>query len=130
MLEKEPTWSILFRSAASLAIQFGTTSGLFDDASVVDRESAQLEFVEGQMKTLEQRALAAKDQEAKKALKQTMNEMKTRRDGLRDSVKKLKGAAGRNMKLEWKMLGQDIKDDSALKDRVLVFEPSGTSTSH
>jgi 2',3'-cyclic-nucleotide 2'-phosphodiesterase (5'-nucleotidase family) len=112
------------QALGKLQLDLGSGSGPFVDLSSVDRDRQQLEFVSSQLKTLEQRLAAVKDQGIAGDLKKARDQLRAREDSLKKAVAAPVAKGARSLKLDWVVLGSDLKDDPALKAEVLKFEPS------
>lgn len=112
------------QALARVALSLGSGKGAFVDLSVTDRDRRQLEFLEQQVKTLEQRLASAKDRTARGQLEETLAGMKARRDVMARAAAQTVAPGARTMRLEWLTLGSDVADDPALKAEVLKIEPS------
>lgn len=110
------------QAVAKLELSFGKTKGVFADLNEAARDQELLTNLENQLKSVDERLKLAEDPQGKKALEALRNDMKARRD---EQAKRLtKAVGGRTLKLDWLMLGQDVKDDEALKAAVLKIEPT------
>lgn len=121
---------LLFASAqrgqalAKTTVQLGKGRGAFLDLSELERDQQQLDFLSSQVKTLAERLAKSKDAAASAQLKATLKELQQRKKGLEAEVKRKSAPATRSVKLEWVVLGQDVKDDPELKLQVLKIEPT------
>ncbi len=126
----DDTAALLFASAqkgqalAKVQVVLGSAKGPFVDLSLNDRDQQQLDFLAGQVKTLEDRLALVKDKSATGDLKKTLGELKQRQKELSASVAKKVAPTARTVKLEWVMLDQKVADDAALKAEVLKYEPT------
>lgn len=110
------------QAVGKLELSFGKTKGTFADLNEAARDQELLANLENQLKSVDERLKLAKDPEGKKALETLRKDMKARRD---EQAKRLTTTiGGRTLKLDWLMLGQDVKDDEALKAEVLKIEPT------
>lgn len=110
------------QAVGKLELSLGKTKGAFADLNEAARDQELLTNLENQLKSVDERLKLAKDAEGKKALETLRKDMKARRD---EQAKRLtKAVGGRTLKLDWLMLGPDVKDDPALKAEVLKIEPS------
>lgn len=110
------------QAVGKLELSLGKTKGAFADLNEAARDQELLTNLENQLKSVDERLKLAKDPEGKKALETLRKDMKARRD---EQAKRLtKAVGGRTLKLDWLMLGQDVKDDEALKAEVLKIEPT------
>jgi 2',3'-cyclic-nucleotide 2'-phosphodiesterase (5'-nucleotidase family) len=110
------------QSLAKLDLTLGRGAGPLLDLNEASREVELLQHLDTQLKSVDERLSLAKDAQAKKGLWALRQEMKMRRD---DQAKRVKATdGGRTLKLEWMLLGADIKDDEALKAEVLKVEPT------
>ncbi|MBM4782063.1 MAG: hypothetical protein GQE15_30650 [Archangiaceae bacterium] len=110
------------QAVGKLELSLGKTKGAFADLNEAARDQELLTNLETQLKSVDERLKLAKDAEGKKALETLRKDMKARRD---EQAKRLtKAVGGRTLKLDWLMLGPDVKDDPALKAEVLKIEPS------
>jgi 2',3'-cyclic-nucleotide 2'-phosphodiesterase (5'-nucleotidase family) len=103
----------------------GRGHGPVSDLTAAESDRQQLEFVKGQVATLEGRLKAAKDPKAKADLERTMQSIRERQAALTKTVSLPPGA--RTMKLEWVVLNSSVADDPALKAEVLKIEPTYAS---
>lgn len=94
----------------------------FADLNEANRDSELLANLDAQLATLDGRVKAATDAAAKRDLGALRAQMKTRRDEQAARVKTALG--GKTLKLDWMLLGQDVKDDEAIKAEVLKVEPT------
>ncbi len=121
---------LLFASAqrgqalAKVTVKLGAGRGPFLDLSELERDRGQLEFVASQLRTLEDRVAKSKDKAATAQLRQTVAELKQRQRQLEHGIAKKTSPTGRSVQLDWLVLGQDVKDDAALKAEVLEIEPT------
>ncbi|MBL8938949.1 MAG: hypothetical protein JNM69_30590 [Archangium sp.] len=110
------------QAVAKLELSFGKTKGAFADLNEAARDQELLTNLENQLKSVDERLKLAKDPEGKKALEGLRKDMKGRRD---EQARRLtRAVGGRTLKLDWLMLGQDVKDDESLKAEVLKIEPT------
>lgn len=110
------------QSVAKLELTLAKGTGPFSDLNESARDVELLQNLDNQLKSLAERLKLAKDAQAKQGLQALMKEMKTRRE---EQAKRVKTAAGaRTLKLDWLLLGADIKDDEAIKAEVLKVEPT------
>lgn len=122
--------ALLFASAqkgqalAKVQVNLGNGKGPFVDLGLNDRDTNQLEFVNGQVKTLEERLAQAKDKSATGDLKKTLAELKKRQKELGGAVAKKAAPGARTVKLEWVLLDAKIEDDPKLKAEVLKIDPT------
>ena len=110
------------QAVGTLALSLGKSKGAFADLNEAARDQELLTNLDTQLKSIDERLKLAKDPDGKKALGALRKDMNARRD---EQAKKLtKSVGGRTLKLDWAMLGQDVKDDEALKAEVLKIEPT------
>lgn len=115
------------QSIAKLELTLDGT-GPIVDLGQTDLAKQQLEFLDGQLKTLDDRLKAAKDPAGKAGLESMLKEMKARRA---EQAKKVLAPAAkgvRTLKNEWLVLGKDVADDAALKAEVLKIDPAYSGT--
>lgn len=113
------------QAVGKLELRLGKKAhGPLIDLGVTAREQQELELVDSQLATLQQRVDRAKDPAAKAELLKTVHEVKARRRELEREVAKTAPPDARTAKLEWIVLGGALDDDPALKQRVLEFEPT------
>lgn len=112
------------QALGKLKLSLGKGQGAFVDASVVERDKAQLDFVGQQIKTLEDRRKLAKDAASKAQFDTTLSEFKRRQKDLATAVAARVSPSAKTALLEWVVLGQDVADDPKLKAKVLEIEPS------
>lgn len=113
------------QALGKLTFDPGAGKGHVTDLTAAESDRQQLEFVKGQVATLEGRLKAAKDPKAKADLERTMQSIRERQAALTRTVSVPAGA--RTMKLEWLVLNSSVADDPALKAEVLKIEPSYAS---
>lgn len=106
-----------------LALEVGGP-GPWVDLELTGREKQQLDFLDGQLRTLEERLEKATDVAARKDLGGSMTEMRQRRAEQQRAVDAATRPGARTLKLEWKALDPSVKDDPALKAEVLKVEPT------
>ncbi len=110
------------QSLAKLELTMAKGSGPFTDLNEAARDVELLQNLDHQLKSLDERLKLARDAQAKKGLQSLQQEMKTRRE---EQAKRVNLAAGaRSLKLDWLLLGADLKDDEAIKAEVLKVEPT------
>lgn len=110
------------QSVAKLELTLGKGGKPFSDLNESARDVELLQNLDHQLQSVDERLKLAKDAEAKKGLQSLRAEMKTRRD---EQAKRVNAVAGaRTLKLDWVLLGADIKDDEAIKAEVLKVEPT------
>lgn len=109
------------QAVAKLSLVLGPGRG-FADLTESRRDQELLQNLEAQVAALDERVKKATDATARRDLQSLMGQMKTRRDQQAAKLKKALG--GRTLDLEWMLLGQDVKDDPALKAKVLEIEPT------
>lgn len=110
------------QAVGKLEVSLGKTKGAFADLNEAARDQELLTNLDNQLKSVDERLKLAKDAEGKKALSSLRKDMKARRD---EQAKKVtKAVGGRTLKLDWLLLGHDVKDDEALKAGVLEIEPT------
>jgi 2',3'-cyclic-nucleotide 2'-phosphodiesterase (5'-nucleotidase family) len=112
------------QALGKLTVDLGSGKGPFFDLSSTERDRQQLQFVTSQVATLDQRIAAARDKTAVSELKKVRLQMKARQETLKKSIEGLVAQGARTLKLDWVVLGSDVKDDAALKQEVLKYEPS------
>lgn len=112
------------QALAKVEVNLGNGKGSFFDLGVNDRDREQLDFLNSQVKTIEERLAQAKDKSATGDLKKTLGELKKRQKELGEAVAKKAGPGARTMKLEWVLLDSKIADDPKLKAEVLKIDPS------
>lgn len=112
------------QALSKVELTLGSTKGGFVDLTSIDRDRQQLGFVENQIKTIDTRIKAAKDQAGTKDLRATRDLLRERRKALQKSVDRQVSPTARTMKQTWLILGNDVKDDEALKAEVLKYEPT------
>ncbi|MBL8921527.1 MAG: hypothetical protein JNJ54_21885 [Myxococcaceae bacterium] len=110
------------QAVGKLSLTLGAPTGRFTDLNEAARDRELLEHLDRQLATLDGRLKAAVDAEGKKSLAALRKDMKARRDEQARKVKAVQGA--RTLQLDWVLLGTDVKDDEALKARVLEIEPT------
>jgi hypothetical protein len=113
------------QALGKLTFDPGKGRGPVSDLTAAESDRQQLEFVKGQVSTLEGRLKAAKDPKAKADLERTMQSIRERQAALTRIVSVPPGA--RTMKLEWVVLNSSVADDPALKAEVLKIEPTYAS---
>ncbi len=103
-------------------------SGPLIDRGQADLARQQLDFLDGQLKTLDERLKLAKDEAAKGDLAKMVTEMKARRAEQEKivSAPEMKGA--RSLKNEFVVLNSGVTDDAALKAEVLKIDPAYSGT--
>ena len=110
------------QSLAKLELAMAKGAGPFSDLNEAARDVELLQNLDNQLKSLDERLKLAKDAQAKQGLQSLRKEMSSRRD---EQAKRVKAVAGaRTLKLDWVLLGTDVKDDEAIKAEVLKVEPS------
>jgi 2',3'-cyclic-nucleotide 2'-phosphodiesterase (5'-nucleotidase family) len=112
------------QALGKLRLELGGGGKGFFDLSNAERDRQQLDFIESQLATVDTRIKATKDPGLVGDLKKVRDQMRERQAALKRAVgaPALKGA--RTIKLDWAVLGADVKDDPALKQEVLKFEPT------
>lgn len=110
------------QAVGRLTLTLGAPKGRFTDLNEAARDQELLEHLDRQLASLDVRLKAAADAEGKKSLSTLRRDMKARRDEQAKKVKAVQGA--RTLKLDWVLLGTDVKDDEALKAKVLEIEPT------
>jgi 2',3'-cyclic-nucleotide 2'-phosphodiesterase (5'-nucleotidase family) len=110
------------QAVGKLSLTLGAPKGPFTDLNEAARDKELLAHLDRQLKALDERLAAATDAAAKKSLAALRTDMKTRRDAQAKKVKAVQGA--RTLELEWVLLGTDVKDDAAVKAKVLEIEPT------
>ncbi len=113
------------QALGKLTFEPGKGKGPISDLTAAERDRQHLEFVKGQVATLEGRLKAAKDPKARADLERTMQSIRERQAALTKTVSLPPGA--RTMKLEWVVLNSSVADDPALKAEVLKIEPTYAS---
>jgi hypothetical protein len=114
------------RQLGSLTLKLGG-KGPFVDLSEADRQKQLLAMLDNQLNEVKKRYEAAKDEEAKKALKETLAQFQGRRKEAERAAGVDLSKAARTLKLEFLNLGSDVNDDPALKALVDKLEPPGTA---
>lgn len=99
-------------------------TGPFADEGDQARVRGELEYVNGQVRTIEERLAVTKDPKGKADLEKMLVEMKNRRDEMAKKAGVGVAAGARTLKLDWAVLGSDVADDKALRDAVLKIEPT------
>lgn len=124
------TSALLFASAqkgqalAKVELKLGAAKGAFVDLSVADRDQQQNDFLNSQVKMLQERLGAVKDKSIAGDLKKTLGELKQRQKELNASLAKKVAPSAKTVKLEWVLLGPTVADDPKLKAEVLKYEPT------
>jgi 2',3'-cyclic-nucleotide 2'-phosphodiesterase (5'-nucleotidase family) len=98
--------------------------GPFVDGSDAGRQQAQVTYLDAQLATLQDRLGKATDVEAKRQLKETMAQMKLRREEQASLAKKAAQAAPRVFEQRWLVLDASVVDAPKVKAQVLVHEPT------
>jgi hypothetical protein len=88
------------------------------------RDKQQLEFVNGQVKTLEDRMPLLVDKQLIIDVKNSLSSLRARQAELKKSVETVVPKGARTMRFEWVQLGSDVSDDPAFKAEVLKVEPT------
>lgn len=109
------------QAIAALTLNLGPGK-TYSDLNEASRDKELLENLDSQVAALDGRLKLATDAAAKRDLSALRNQMKTRRDEQAAKVKTALG--GKTLKHEWLLLGADIKDDEAIKAKVLEIEPT------
>ncbi|HEY0882417.1 MAG TPA: hypothetical protein VGD87_12835 [Archangium sp.] len=126
--------ALLFASAqkgqalAQVEVTFGNGKGPFVDLNVGERDTQQLEFLDSQVKTLQDRLKLVKDKSAAGDLQKTLKDLQKRQAELKAAISKKTGANARTVHLEWITLGSNVKDDEKLKAEVLKIDPAYSGT--
>lgn len=111
------------QAVGKLALSLGGT-GPFADEGEQTRTRTELDYVNGQVRTIEERLAVAKDARGKADLERMLVEMKGRRDEMAKKAGVGVAAGARTLKLDWVLLGADVADDKPLRDAVLKIEPT------
>ncbi len=112
------------QAMAKAVVTVGSSKSPLVDLSIVAREREQLAFVDGQVKTLEERAAKATDKRAKADFGKLLGELKRRQSELNAAIAKKTPAGARTLDFKWLVLGSEIADDAAWKAEVLKIEPT------
>lgn len=112
------------QALSKVQLTLGSAKGGFVDLSTIDRDKQQLDFVENQIKTIDDRIKAAKDPAGTKDLRATRELLMERKKTLQKGVDQQVSPKARTMKQAWIVLDREVKDDEALKAEVLVYEPT------
>ncbi len=99
-------------------------AGPFVDLDQQAREKATLDYLDAQLKRVDERLKLAQDVKAKAELQKIAAEMRQRRDAQakKAGVGAVEGA--RSLKLSWVILGAEHPADAALEKEVLAIEPT------
>ncbi len=112
------------QALSKATVTVGKGHGPLVDLSVVAREKEQLAFVDGQVKSLEERLAKAKDKRAAADFGKLLGDLKRRQVELNAAIAQKTPAGARTLDFQWVVLGSDIADDAAWKAEVLKVEPT------
>ena len=98
--------------------------GAWHDLEQSAREEQQLQFLEVQVSTLEDRLKKAQDPAGKRDLAATLGQLKQRRAEQAKVATAARVPGARAYRLSWKVLDQSVVDEPALKAKVLEIEPT------
>ncbi|MGV3625385.1 MAG: hypothetical protein ACO1OB_31535 [Archangium sp.] len=105
-------------------ITLGNGKGPLIDLTITAREREQLAYVDGQVKTLEERMAKATDKRARADFNGMLSDLKKRQAELNAAIAKTTPPGARTLDFKWLVLGQDITDDASWKSEVLKIEPT------
>lgn len=105
-------------------VTLGNGRGALIDLTVTAREREQLAFVDGQVKTLEERMAKATDKRARADFGAMLGDLKKRQAELKAAIAKTTPPGARTLDFQWLVLGQDIADEPSWKSEVLKIEPT------
>lgn len=111
------------QSVAKLLLSLDGSGPLLDRGQA-DLARQQLDFLNGQLKTLDERISLAKDEAAKADLGKMVAEMKARRAEQEKIVNAPAARGSRSLKNEWVLLNSGVTDDPAIKAEVLKIDPA------
>lgn len=116
------------QAAAKLELSLGEGRGPWLDLGAVDRERLQLQALERQVATFDERVAVARDAAGRKALEEARAPLAARRDALKKSIALASGPGARTLRQSWVVLGRDVTADAALEAEVKRAEPTWTAT--
>ena len=112
------------QSMGKLELGWGNGKGPVVDLSASERNRQQLELVKAQLGRIEARLKANHDEAQEASLKATVEQLRARATQLEKEIATGEASPGRSLKLDWIVLGPQVKDDEALKAEVLKIEPT------
>jgi len=100
---------------------------LVDEAGT-GKAQEQLAFLDRQLDVLDQRIKLTRDPSGRRALKETTDQLRRRRDEVKKEADAAQVKGARAFRFEWEALDSRVPDEPAMKAKVLKIEPTYSGT--